>query len=144
MQKLNTLWQIVNAASDITNMTRHTQTYHFSTFGQPITFYLRAEQAEVRIMRWALAKVEVTATLQAAFGWRIVADQDEAGVYVAAKRKPVLGNLSSALFSVVVPYDAHLMLRVDESRLVMENISGTFQIPPQAESVYHLLPAATK
>jgi hypothetical protein len=141
MQKLNTLWQLVNAASDITSMTRHTQTYHFSTFGQPITFYLRAEHAEVRIMRWTLAKVEVTAALQAAFGWRVAADQDEAGVYVAAKRKPVLGNLSTALFSVVLPHDAHLILSLNESRLVLENINATLQIPPQSESGYHLLPA---
>lgn len=140
MQKLNTLWQLVNAVSDITNMTRHTQTYYFSTIG-PITFYLRAENAEVKIMRWSLAKVEVTATLQAAFGWRIAADQDEAGVYVAAKRKPVIGGLSSAAFSIIIPHDAHVMLRLDDGRVILENISGTFQIPPQAESVYHLLPA---
>ncbi len=144
MQKLNTLWQIVNAASDITSMTRHTETYHFSTFGEPITFYLRAEQSEVRIMRWALAKVEVTATLQAAFGWRIAADQDEAGVYVAAKRKPVLGNLSRALFSIIVPHDAHLVLHLDEGRLVLENLTGTLEMPPLDKSGYHLLPATTK
>lgn len=140
MQKLNTLWQVVNAASEITSLTRHTQTYYFSTLG-PITFYLRAENADVRVLRWALPKVEVTATLQASFGWRVATDQDEAGVYVVAKRKAVLGRMSTGLFSIVVPEDAYLVLKLDDGRVILEHITGTLQVPPlDSESIYHLLP----
>jgi hypothetical protein len=141
MQKLNTLWQVVSLASDLKGITRHTQTYYFSTIG-PITFYLQAEHAEVRVMRWALPKVEVTATLQAAFGWRIATDQDAAGVYVVAKRKALLGGMSSAVFTVIVPDDAYLVLKLDDGRVMLEHINGTLQVPPtSAESVYHLLPS---
>lgn len=141
MQKLNSLWQVVNAASEITSLTRHTQTYYFSTL-DPITFYLRAENADVRVMRWALPKVEVTATLQASFGWRVATDQDEAGVYVVAKRKAVLGKMSSGLFSIVVPEDAYLVLKLDDGRVSLEHVTGTLQVPPvNAESIYHLLPS---
>jgi hypothetical protein len=141
MQKLNTLWQVVNAASEITSLTRHTQTYYFSTLG-PITFYLQAENADVRVMRWQQPKVEVTATLQAAFGWRIATDQDDAGVYVVAKRKAVLGRMSTGLFNIVVPEDAYLVLKLNDGRVILEHIIGTLQVPPfNAESIYPLLPS---
>lgn len=141
MQKLNTLWQVVNAASEITSLTRHTQTYYFSTLG-PITLYLQAENADVRVMRWALPRVEVTATLQASFGWRVATDQDEAGVYVVAKRKAVLGRMSTGVFNIVVPDDAYLVLKLVDGRVILENLSGTLQVPPlTAESVYKLLPS---
>jgi hypothetical protein len=141
MQKLNTLWQVVNAASEITSLTRHIQTYYFSTLG-PITLYLRAENADVRVMRWAQPKVEVTATLQASFGWRLATDQDEAGVYVVAKRKAVLGRMSSALFNVVVPEDTYLVLKLLDGRVILEHITGTLQVPPfNTESIYHILPS---
>ncbi len=139
MQHLNTLWQALSAASELRDMTRRRHTYYFSTFG-PITFYLRAENAEVQIMRWTLAKVEVTAMLHGSFGWRIAADQDEAGVYVVARRRALVGNLSSALFTVIVPQDTLLVLKLDDGRVVMEHINGTLQIPPlTSDSAIQLL-----
>lgn len=141
MQRLNTLWQAVNTITELKAMTRHRQTYYFSTL-EPATFYLRAEHAEVQIMRWALPKIEVTVMLHAAFGWRIATDQDEAGVYVVARRRPVIGNLSSALFSVIVPHDAFLVLNVTGGRIVMEHVTGTVEIPPlHPESSIKLLPS---
>jgi hypothetical protein len=85
MQKLNTLWQLVNAAfvnaaSSVRDITHHTKTYYFGVNGQ-ITFYLQAENAEVNIKRWMRPQIEVTVKLQASFGWRIAAEQDDAGVY---------------------------------------------------------------
>lgn len=141
MENLDKLWQAVSIASDLRDLTRHKQTYYFQTVG-PITFYLRAENAEVQIMRWALPKVEVSVFLQAAFGWRLVTDQDEAGVYVVAKRRRVVGELSSAMFAVIVPDDAFLMLALEDGRVVIEHVSGTLHVPPpDAHGTYKLLPA---
>lgn len=131
MQKLNTLWQLVSTVSDLRSMIRHTRTYYFSTIG-PVTIYLRADAAEVRIMRWALPKVEITAILEGSFGWRVATDQDDAGVYVVARRKPLVGRMSSAAFSLVVPHDAHLMLNIDDGRVVLEHMNGTLHIPAAA------------
>src|SRR5690242_21920152 len=118
MQHLNTLWQAVNVASSVTELARQTQTYHFNVSGA-VTFYLQAESAEVRITRWNEPKVEVTTQLQAAFGWRVATDQDAAGVYVVARRRPVVGTLSSALFSVLVPQDAYLILKLADGRVTL-------------------------
>jgi len=129
MQHLNTLWQAVNVASSVTELARHTQTFHFGVRGA-VTFYLQAENVEVRIFRWTEPKIEVTAQLQAAFGWRLGTDQDEAGVYVVARRRLVVGTLSSAVFKVLVPRDTYLMLKLADSRVVLEHLDGTLHVPP--------------
>lgn len=129
MQRLNTLWQAVNAASTVAELARQSQTYHFGV-SQPVTFYLRAENADVRITRWAQPKIEVAVQLQVAFGWRLAADQDEAGVYMVAKRRALVGGLSSASFNVLVPDSTYLMLNLTDGRLVLEHVDGALHIPP--------------
>lgn len=129
MPRLTTLWQTVSAVAELSEMARSRQTYHFSTLG-PITFFLKAEQAEVRVRRWAQPRVEVTVTLQVAFGWRVATDQDEAGVYVVARRRPLVGGLARAAFDALVPHDAYLDLRLDDGRVVLEGVRGALQVPP--------------
>jgi hypothetical protein len=138
MQHLNTLWQAVNVASSVTELARQSQIYHFNVRGA-VTFYLQADSAEVRVTRWNEPKIEVAATLQAAFGWRVATDQDDAGVYVVARRRPVVGTLSSALFSVLVPYDAYLILKLADGRVTLNHIDGTLQVPPMASGGATLL-----
>jgi hypothetical protein len=129
MQHLNTLWQAVNAASTVTDLARQSQTFHFNVQGS-VTFYLQAEHAEVRVNRWYQPKIEVTAQLQVPFGWRLQTDQDEAGVYVVAKRRAVVGTLSSANFTLFVPHDTYLLLKIDDGSIVMEHVTGTLNLPP--------------
>ena len=138
-QHLNTLWQAVNVATEIREFTRKRQTFVFNT-QNTITFYLRAEKADVRVVRWQIPRVEVTVRLEGSFGWRVAADQDESGVYVVAHRRRVVGEFSSALFQVVVPEDAHLMLKLENGRVTLDNINGTLNIaPPDAEQTPYLL-----
>jgi hypothetical protein len=129
VQHLNTLWKAVNTVSAVTDLTRHSQTYYFGV-RPATTFYLQTEAAEVRVFRWSPLKIEVTAQLQASFGWRVATDQDDAGVYVVARRRPVVGNLSSAVFKIYVPEDAYLVLKLDDCRLIQEHLDGTLHLPP--------------
>lgn len=50
MQHLNTLNQLVQAASQVTELARASQTYRFPV-SAPTTFYLHVSLAEVRITR---------------------------------------------------------------------------------------------
>jgi hypothetical protein len=135
MHHLNTLWQLVNAASTVSELARHTQTYRFGVMSGPITLYLQAEYAEVQITRWGQPQVVITAQLQAAFGWRIASDQDEAGVYFVARRRPVVGGLSRALFRVSVPYPTYLVLQLSSGRVLLDEVDGTLDLaPPKIES----------
>lgn len=129
MQHLNTLWQAMSAASTVAELARHVQTFHFGVVG-PTTFYLQAEGAEVRIARWRMPQIQVAAQLQAAFGWRIATDQDEAGVYMVARRRPVVGMLARAVFAVSVPLDTYLILKLADGRVILDEVSGTLHVPP--------------
>ena len=139
---LNTLWQVVNAASTVADFTRQSQTYTFPVSG-PVTVYLQAEQAEIRLVRWALPKVDVFVQLQIAFGWRIATDQDADGVYVVAKRRMLVGSMSRATFTLTVPHDAYLILKLNESSLLLSDINGTFHVPPKDAKGQLQLPSTT-
>ena len=132
MQKLNTVWRVFNAASTVRDIAQHSRTYYFAA-GTPMTFYLNADGATVQVKRWTRPMIEVKATLQGAFGWRVATDYDDAGVYVAAKRLPVVGGISSARFEVLVPRDTYLVIRVDEGALLLDNVEGTLHIPPPTD-----------
>lgn len=137
---LNTLWQVVNAASSVADFARQTQTYTFAV-GKAITVYLRAEQANVRVERWSLPKVDVFLQLQAAFGWRVATDQDADGVYVVAKRRLLVGKWSRAAFTLSVPHDAYLILKLTDSNLVLADLEGTFHVPPRNREGQLALPS---
>ncbi len=129
MQHLNTFWRLVNAASTVSELARQSQTYRFGVMG-PISLYLHAENAVVQVSRWRQPMVEVSAQLQAAFGWRIVTDQDEAGVYFVAKRRVVVGGLSRAVLRVNVPWDTYLILKLRSGHVLFEDVDGTLNIAP--------------
>lgn len=128
MQHLNTLWQAVNAASTVAELARQSQTFHFGVV-KPVTLFLQAEGAEVRVKRWEMPQIQVTVQLQAAFGWRVATDQDDAGVYVVAKRRPVVGGLSRGTFMISAPHDTYLILKLTDGRVVLDDVSGTLHVP---------------
>lgn len=140
MQTLNTLWQAVSAVSSIRDIARHDRTYYFAVQSPSVTFYLAADNATVQIIRWARPLIEVSTSLQGAFGWRIATEQDEAGVYMAAKRRNVFGGLSSARFEARVPHDTYLMLRLESGAVFMDNVTGLLKIPPQQDLAATITP----
>ena len=96
----------------------------------PITVFIHAASSRVTIRRQAGTRVELEANLRASFGWQIVAEQDDAGVYIVAKRKPVVGALSSAQFTLTVPPDARLLVDLASGALLLEDLNGKLDIPP--------------
>jgi hypothetical protein len=143
MERLNTLWQVVNAtanaAASVRDITQHTKQYTFALPNLATTFYLQAENAVVHIRRWDRPLIEATVRLQGAFGWRIATDQDDAGVYIAAKRRPLVGtfvgNLASATFDVTLPAQVYLMLKLEPGSLFLDHLNGTLHIPPLARTM---------
>ncbi len=138
MQHLDTLWKVLGAASSVREMAQETRRYQFQVT-PPLTFYLHTEAASVRVLRWSLPAIDIRAELQAGFGWRVQTDQDEAGVYLVAKRRPVVGSLARAQFSITVPDDTYLVLRLEDGALLLDNLDGTFHIPPQTPQTPLLL-----
>src|SRR5579859_3420850 len=108
----------------------------------PTTIYVRASQCQVSVQYQAGSQVKLTADLRASFGWEVATEQDEAGVYIAARRKLVVGQLSTARLVLTVPPGANLVFHLTPGSLRFVNIDGQITIPglqqpqePIAESV---------
>lgn len=134
MQHLNTLWKMASAASDIAQQTKT----HIFPVRPTTTVYLRAEYVAVHIHRWPRSQVEITQRLQMPFGWRVLVEQDEAGVYLVAKRRAVIGGLSNAVFELFIPQQAYVMLKLEKSRLLLENVNGTLHLSPPQDGQHTL------
>ena len=94
----------------------------------PTTVYVRASMSEVTLRYKPGNRVEVSANLRASFGWELVAEQDDAGIYIVAKRKPLVGQLSSANFDLSVPPGANLMFNLTPGTVRVMNINGKFNV----------------
>jgi hypothetical protein len=94
----------------------------------PATVYVRASMCELTVRYNPGRLVELSANLRAAFGWELVADQDEAGVYIVAKRKLLVGQLSSATFSLTVPPEANLVFHLTPGTVKLIGIDGKLSI----------------
>lgn len=103
----------------------------------PCTVYVRAAHCSVEVRRQPTererARVELNATLRAAFGWEFSTDQDEAGVYIVAKRKPVVGALANARFSLIVPTGAHLVLHLTPGSVHLIDFDGKITLEGKPE-----------
>lgn len=129
MQHLGTLKQLASTASQLADLARSSQTYHFTT-ALDVTFYLHIEHAEVVIARRDAPDIDVVAMLQAPFGWRIETDQDEVGVYMVVHRRPVVGGLSGAVLHIAVPQAAHVTIKAVDARVSVDGVRGVVEIPP--------------
>jgi hypothetical protein len=78
------------------------------TISLPATIYVRASHCNVYVSHQAGNTVQLSSTLSAAFGWEFAAEQDAEGIYIVAKRKPVVGQLSYGELHLVVPPAVHL------------------------------------
>lgn len=128
VQHWNTFRKLTSALSTVHDIAYETKRYTF-TLTEPATFYLDAEQSEVNLRRWDKPIIQVDVRLQAGFGWRVLAEQDEAGVYVIAKRRPIVGTVSSGLFSVALPVDVDIVLKLNQGTVQLNDVSGMIEIP---------------
>lgn len=135
MQNTERLKQLASAAATLKDIAQHTNTYNFHLpTPDPMTYYMRAENAIVQVARWSRPAVEVTALLNGAFGWRIATDQDDAGVYLVALRRMLIGRVSTAKFDVVVPQDTFVVLNLTNCDLRLTNVNNTVEIDPATDT----------
>lgn len=131
MRTLRTAWkalEIVGAARELAIETRR---FNWEAAART-TFFLQAEYADIRLATHEQPIVEAKIKLQAGFGWQLVTDQDEAGVYIIAKRKPVIGSIGRARFDVALPADALISLKLEKCKLCLDDFSGAFDWPQLA------------
>lgn len=100
------------------------------TVTPPVTVYVYAAHSRVTIRRRAGNQVELEATMRGAFGMNLAIDQDDAGIYIVAKRKPVAGALAWIDFTLSVPPEARILAHLTPGRLVLNDIDGLIEAAP--------------
>ncbi len=129
MQNLNRLLQIAQAAAFITDLARHKQTYALPAV-PAATIYLHTSDAALRVVRWGRQQVEATIETVPPIGWRVATDYDANGVYIVVIKRRGIGAVARATLNVVVPQDAHLVLRQDNGMVTLDHVYGTLYIAP--------------
>lgn len=132
MRHFDTIWKIISTASALRDIAIEKTHYQFQVQGRT-TFYLDIESSDVIIHRHKLPQIDIEAQFQAAFGWRYQSEQDEAGVYVVARRRRVLAPLLRARVEVSLPQQTYLALRLSNCALTMTGLNGTLHVPPADE-----------
>ena len=55
--------------------------------------------------------------------------QDEAGVYIIARRKPLVGSIGRCKFDISLPADVHISLKLEHCLLCLQDLSATLDFP---------------
>lgn len=129
MQHLDSLWKAVNIVSSVRDLAVESKTYQWD-ITPPITFYLHVEYADVTLKRHNAPTISAKLELQAGFGWQVATDQDDAGVYIVAKRKPVIGTMGRGNFHITLPHNIHVTLKLEHCQLTLDDLNTTLDLPP--------------
>lgn len=100
------------------------------TITLPVTVYIYATHSRVTVQRKPGNQIELEANLRGAFGLTLAVEQDDAGVYVVAKRKPVAGTLARADFTVVAPPEARILANLTAGSVILDDIDGLIEALP--------------
>ncbi len=115
---------------DKLNYRRHLRVFPVQA---PVTLFVRGSQCKVTVGYHELDHVEIYASLYAAFGMRLVIEQDEAGVYVVVRRRRLWGVLSRSEVMIRVPFYCRLALNLTPGDVQLQYLHGTLEIPPFAQ-----------
>ena len=131
MQRLNSLTQVVSAASTVADIAR--KALHYSFIVSPsMTLYVHIAGGALQLQRTGGSVIEISAALQAPFAWRTATGQDDACVYFVALRRAVVGGIARATFTLSVPQTVYVILRLEDADFTLGSITGTLELPPSA------------
>ncbi|NDJ84788.1 MAG: hypothetical protein GYB66_02775 [Chloroflexi bacterium] len=102
----------------------------FPVFNQTTTVYVRGSNCRVAVLYHELNQVELYASFYAAFGLKLIVDQDEAGIYIVAQRRRLLGLFSRSEVTIRVPFYCHLVFSLTPGTVRVEELNGHLEIPP--------------
>ncbi|MGV2436540.1 MAG UNVERIFIED_CONTAM: hypothetical protein LVT10_17950 [Anaerolineae bacterium] len=81
------------------------------------------------MVRWEQPSVQATIDVTPPFGWRFGAEYNADGVYVVLLQRAVLQGLVKGTLNLIVPHDAHLVLRLQDCLLTLDQVNGTLELP---------------
>ena len=127
LSKLRGALDLLGSIRDLTVVSRQYQ-WEVQT---PSSFYLEAEYAEINLARADNNHLHVSVKLRASMSWKLVTERDDAGVYIVAKRKPLIGNIGRARLHVRVPHGVHISLQLQSCVLCLDELVSRYDLPPE-------------
>lgn len=98
------------------------------TAAAPLTVYVRASHCHLTVRRHDLPRVELSANLARAFGVELATDQDEAGIYIVARRKPVVGAVARLDLTLTLPPGVHLAFHLTPGDVTFAGLDGLAEV----------------
>lgn len=120
--------KIIGAARELAIETRH---FNWDV-AAGATFFLQAQHADIRLLMHERAEILAKIELQAGFGWQVATDLDEAGVYIVARRKPIIGAIGRGKFEITLPDHVHISLKLENCQLCFAELNAALDLPPFA------------
>lgn len=121
-------FKLIGAARELAIETRR---FHWDVKPRA-TFFLQAQYADIRLVAKDRQAIAAKIELQAGFGWQLLTDQDEAGVYIIARRKALIGSMSRCRFDIALPRDAHISLKLEHCQLCLADLNTALDLKPFA------------
>ncbi len=127
------LWKAAALVSAARDLALETRRFRWDLEDQG-TFFLQAEQTDIRIAGRAPGLAMAKLELPASFGWQWKVDQDEAGLYIVIRRKPVIGGIARARIQIELPRSLRLSLKLRRCALCLDDFAPTYEIPPASHA----------
>ncbi len=129
MRMLELALETLSAVRSLPDLARERRVAAYEVRG-PTTVFVRASHCRVLVRRIQEARVQIECDLRQAFGWEWVTERDEAGVYLVLKRRPVVGTLSTAEVTLLVPPDAYLVFHLTPGSVQLADFEGRLSVEP--------------
>ena len=134
MRLWDSAWKALKLVGAARELAIDTRRFHWEV-APGSTFFLQAETADISLRTHQLAEVRATIELQAGFGWQLLTEQDEAGVYIIARRKPLLGSIGRCRFDITIPQDAHISFKLEQCQVCFVDLNTALDLPPLASEL---------
>ncbi len=131
MRQLDSLRTALRLVGSMRDFALETRQFQWQA-GAPNTFFLSAQQADIRLASHESERILATIRLQAGFGWQLSTDQDAAGVYIIARRKALVSGIARARFDIKLPRGLHVSLKLERCRLCLDNLDLDLEFLPFA------------
>ncbi|MXX82609.1 MAG: hypothetical protein F4Y70_03940 [Chloroflexi bacterium] len=129
MARLGGLWRALNLLGSARDLAVERRRYEWAV-QPPKSLFLAVEQSDIHLKPHDEARIVATIELRGGFSWQIATDQDEAGVYIIARRKAIVGSIGRGKLHILLPPGLRLSLALAHCRLRMDDLNGEIEFPP--------------
>ena len=134
MRMLDNVWKALRIVGAARELAIETRRFNWAV-AAGTTFFLQAEYADIHLAAHEGTEILASVELQAGFGWQLATDQDEAGVYMIARRKALIGSMSRAKFDIKLPEQAHISLKMENCQVCLADLNTTLDLTPFASEM---------